>query len=61
MKSVFLILLGCNITSLLMDRVITAINFIENNQNNFNKITWYLSGGTKFEGELSEAAIMRAE
>ena len=61
MKSILLILLGCNITSLLMDRVKTAINFIENNQNNFNKITWYLSGGIKFEGELSEASIMRNE
>lgn len=61
MKSILLILLGCNITSLLMDRVMTAINFIENNKDNFNKITWYLSGGIKFEGELSEAAIMRAE
>ena len=61
MKSVLLILLGCNITSLLMDRVRTAINFIEINQNNFNKITWYLSGGIKFEGELSEASIMKHE
>ena len=61
MKSILLILLGCNITSLLMDRVKTAINFIENNQNNFNKITWYLSGGIKFEGELSEASIMKNE
>ena len=61
MKSILLILLGCNITSLLMDRVKTAINFIENNQNNFNKITWYLSGGIKFEGELSEASVMRNE
>lgn len=61
MKSILLILLGCNITSLLMDRVMTAINFIENNKNNFNKIAWYLSGGIKFEGELSEAIIMRTE
>lgn len=61
MKSILLILLGCNITSLLMDRVMTAINFIENNKDNFNKITWYLSGGIKFEGNLSEAEIMRAE
>jgi hypothetical protein len=44
-----------------MDRVMTAINFIENNKNNFNKITWYLTGGIKFEGELSEAAIMNTE
>ena len=61
MKSVLLILLGCNITSLLMDRVMTAINFIENNQNNFNKITWYLSGGIKYDGKLSEAVIMKSE
>lgn len=61
MKSILIILLGCNITSLLMDRVMTAINFIENNQNNFNKITWYLTGGIKFDGELSEASIMKSE
>ena len=61
MKSIFLILLGCNITSLLMDRVMTSINFIENNFNNFNKITWYLSGGIKFDGQLSEASIMQNE
>ena len=39
----------------------TSINFIENNINNFNKITWYLSGGIKFEGQLSEASIMQNE
>jgi len=61
MKNIFLILLGCNITSLLMDRVMTSINFIENNLNNFNKITWYLSGGIKFHGQLSEASIMQYE
>jgi vancomycin permeability regulator SanA len=61
MNSILLILLGCNITSLLMDRVMTAINFIEENQHNFNKITWYLSGGIKFEGHLSEASIMKKE
>jgi hypothetical protein len=44
-----------------MDRVITSINFIENNLNNFNKITWYLSGGIKFDGQLSEASIMQNE
>ena len=61
MKNIFLILLGCNITSLLMDRVMTSINFIETNLNNFNKITWYLSGGIKFDGQLSEASIMQSE
>lgn len=61
MKSIFLILLGCNITSLLMDRVMTSINFIENNIFNLNKITWYLSGGIKFDGQLSEASIMQNE
>lgn len=61
MKNIFLILLGCNITSLLMDRVMTSINFIENNLNNLNKITWYLSGGIKFDGQLSEALIMQNE
>jgi hypothetical protein len=61
MKSVLLILLGCNIRSLLIDRVMTSINFIENNRNNFNKITWYLSGGIKYDGQQSEASIMRNE
>jgi hypothetical protein len=61
MNSILLILLGCNITSLLMDRVITAIHFIEENQYNFNKITWYLSGGIKFDGHVSEASIMKKE
>lgn len=61
MNSILLILLGCNVQSLLMDRVMTAINFIEENQYDFNKITWYLSGGIKFEGHLSEAIIMKKE
>ena len=61
MKSVLLILLGCNITSLLMNRVMTAINFIEKNKNDFNKITWYLSGGIKFQGKSSEASLMKNE
>jgi hypothetical protein len=56
-----MILLGCNIRSLLMDRIFTSINFIENNLDNFSKITWYLSGGIKFDGELSEASIMQNE
>jgi len=59
MNSILLILLGCNITSLLMDRIMTALYFIEQNQDHFNKITWYLSGGIKFDGELSEALIMK--
>lgn len=61
MKSVLLILLGCNITTLLMNRTMTAINFIENNKDNFNKITWYLTGGIKFDGEISEAEMMQNE
>jgi hypothetical protein len=44
-----------------MDRLMTAINFIENNKNNFSKITWYLSGGIKFDGTLSEASLMKIE
>lgn len=53
-----MILLGCNITSLLMDRIITSIRFIEKNSHRFNKITWYLSGGIKFDGTISESDIM---
>lgn len=59
MNSILLILLGCNIKTLLMDRIMTSINFIEQNENIFNKITWYLSGGIKFEGKMSEASIMK--
>lgn len=59
MKNILIILLGCNIQSILFDRVLTTINFIEKNKLNFNKITWYLSGGIKFDGELSEALIMK--
>jgi hypothetical protein len=44
-----------------MDRVMTSINFIETNLHNFNKITWYLSGGIKFDDQLSEASIMQSE
>lgn len=44
-----------------MDRILTSINFIESNIDNLNKITWYLSGGIKFEGDLSEASIMKNE
>jgi uncharacterized SAM-binding protein YcdF (DUF218 family) len=61
MKSILLILLGCDITTLLMDRVNTAITFIENNKFNFNNISWYLSGGIKFEGTHPEALIMKNE
>lgn len=61
MKNIFLILLGCNITSLLMDRVMTSINFIETNLPSLNKITWYLSGGIKYTGDLSEAYIMKQQ
>jgi hypothetical protein len=60
MKNIFILLLGCNIQSILFDRVLTTINFIEKNKLNFNKITWYLSGGIKFDGELSEASIMKS-
>lgn len=62
MKSVLIVILGCNILSILYDRVITAINFVNLNQevssfklSNFLKPKqkiknkWLLTGGIKNE------------
>ena len=45
MNHILLILLGCNISYLLNDRISTAIQFA-NKFNNTN-INWFLSGGIK--------------
>jgi len=65
MNSIFIILLGCNIYSILINRIETSINFIENNFKNEEeetKITWFLSGGIKnnFIETRSEASIMKS-
>ena len=45
MFNVLLILLGCNMSYLLNDRIMTAVNFV----NTFNQtnVDWFLSGGIK--------------
>jgi hypothetical protein len=56
--NILLILLGCNISYLLNDRINTAINFVGKfNQTN---VDWFLSGGIKNPNEdiISEAEKM---
>ena len=56
--NILLILLGCNISNLLNNRIETAIHFVQKfNQTN---IDWYLSGGIKNPNEdtISEAYKM---
>jgi uncharacterized SAM-binding protein YcdF (DUF218 family) len=46
--NIFIVLLGCHIFDILLDRVQTSIEFVNNhNKNNQNNITWILSGGIK--------------
>jgi len=66
MNSIFIILLGCNIYSILTDRLETTFKHIELqglNQNQPINITWFLSGGIKnnFPGAISEASIMKSQ
>lgn len=58
MNSMFIILLGCNVMTILMDRITTLIYFIKKNENNINKITLYLSGGIKFKESTSESEAL---
>ena len=62
MQNIFIILLGCNIYSILMNRLETSFNHIYSLNNSVNKITWFLSGGIKFNhpGAKSEASIMKS-
>jgi uncharacterized SAM-binding protein YcdF (DUF218 family) len=61
MFNVLLILLGCNISYLLNDRIITAVNFVST----FNEtsVDWFLSGGIKnpHEDTVTEAEKMAHE
>ena len=68
MKNILLILLGCNVYSIMFNRLETSFNFINKNitnKKNFDRtieITWFLSGGikNKNEGHKSEASIMKS-
>lgn len=61
MMNVLLVLLGCNISNLLNDRISTAVQFA----GNFNKtsVNWFLSGGIKnpLEDTVTEAEKMAAK
>ena len=58
MMNILLVLLGCNISYLLQDRITTAVQFA----GNFNKtnVNWFLSGGIKnpLEDKITEAEKM---
>lgn len=61
MMNILLILLGCNISYLLNDRISTAVKFASNfNETNVN---WFLSGGIKnpHEDTITEAEKMARE
>jgi uncharacterized SAM-binding protein YcdF (DUF218 family) len=58
MMNILIILLGCNISYLLQDRITTAVQFAGNlNETNVN---WFLSGGIKnpLEDKITEAEKM---
>ena len=59
--NILLILLGCNISYLLQDRIYTAVNFASNF--NDTHVTWFLSGGIKnpHEDTITEAEKMAKE
>ena len=68
MSSILIILLGCHITHILMDRVNTALNFANLYNSNVKyyelydyKINWVLSGGIKHKGidNVTEAEKMK--
>lgn len=72
--NIFIILLGCNIESLLLNRLETSFMFIEQtlsndiytpspNINPNHHITWFLSGGIKnnFKGAKTEASILKSQ
>jgi hypothetical protein len=70
MNTILIILLGCNIYSLLLDRIEVAKLFVQQ-QNPISNIDWFLSGGIKYPPDKnavidpfiiateSEAAIMK--
>lgn len=55
--NIFIILLGCNIYSILLNRIETSLEFIKNNYLEQNKpitITWLLSGGIKSSSQMTQ-------
>ena len=54
---ILLLLLGCHITRLLTGRVESAVEFASNTNAN-TTIDWFLSGGIKQGGAVSEAELM---
>lgn len=57
--NILLILLGCNVSYLLNDRIDAAMNFVS--KLNYTNIDWFLSGGIKnpIEDTITEAEKMR--
>ena len=67
MANIFIILLGCNIHSILMNRLETSFAHIGliNKSNPIDKIVWFLSGGVKYHKvnvlTNTEAHIMKTQ
>ncbi len=61
--NILLIFLGCNIYSILLDRLENTFNFIDKNiQLNTTVITWFLSGGIKNVNMMkTEASILHTQ
>jgi uncharacterized SAM-binding protein YcdF (DUF218 family) len=63
--NILIILLGCHVTSLLNDRVNTAINKVLALSEDYNQVSvnWYLSGGIKnpSESQITEAEKMKKQ
>ena len=61
MFNLLLVVLGCNISNLLHDRIYTAVHFVQ--QFNNTNIHWFLSGGIKNPNEdtMTEAEKMSIE
>ena len=65
--NILLIVLGCNIYSILLDRLETTFDFINKNdqiKNNSTQITWFLSGGIKNTNDIkakTEASIIKTQ
>jgi hypothetical protein len=56
---ILLLLLGCHITRILTGRVQSAVEFANNiNTNTNTNVDWFLSGGIKESGAVSEAELM---
>jgi uncharacterized SAM-binding protein YcdF (DUF218 family) len=54
---IYIVLLGSNVLSILLDRIFHGILFAEQNHN----ITWFLTGGKKHIDSINESDIMLEE